>query len=101
MCIVPLVSESGCYGLSTVASEKEKCYIFVALISIFLASVRVSLFSCLLAICISCVICLVMRFAHLYNMVFIHCLLIYRNSLYIVDMTLSLFALNTFSEFSV
>lgn len=97
MCVVPLVSESGCYGLSTVASEEEKCYIFVALISVFLASVRVSLFSCLLATCISCVICLVMLFAHLYNMLFIRFLLIDRNSLCLVDMNLSLFALNTFS----
>lgn len=43
------------------------------------------------------VICLVMLFAHLYNMLFIRFLLIDRNSLCLVDMNLSLFALNTFS----
>lgn len=50
--------------------KEEKCYIFVPLTSIFLASVKATVFSCLLAICISCVIYLFVLFAHFY--VFIH-----------------------------
>lgn len=49
------------------------------------------MFSCLLAICISCVIYLFMHFVHFYNVMF--ALVLLTGTLYIMEMNLSLLAL--------